>query len=68
MFFDLIPSAAPWVNQVMTCVDFVVFHPIYKTVYETLRANRRNDLVPAPLNDQGWHVDLCDSIKARCPS
>ncbi len=24
-----------------------------------------NDLIPAPLNDRGWHVDLCDSNKGR---
>jgi hypothetical protein len=53
-----------WVNQVMTCLDFMIFHPIDKTAYETLRANRRNDLVPALLDDQGWHVDLCHSIKS----
>ena len=23
-FFDLIPSAALWVNQVMTCLDFMI--------------------------------------------
>ena len=47
----------------MTCVDLMIFHPTDKTVDETFCAKRRNDLIPAPLNDQGWHVDLCDLHK-----
>jgi hypothetical protein len=61
-FFELIPSTALWVNQVMNRVDFMIFPAIDKTVDETLCVNWRNDLIPATLNEQGWHVDLCDLI------
>jgi len=41
----------------MTGLNFMVFHPIAETIYESPRPNGRNYLVPATLNHQCWDID-----------
>jgi hypothetical protein len=49
LVFDLIPSAAAWVDQVMTGVDYMIFHPTDTSVDETLCANWRERPYPGSL-------------------